>query len=66
MMYVPVLLSVAIVEESELFCVIGGVLICFCFHVVADVSMVSTVRVRTSSFYRTYCIFCRIYITQHL
>ena len=37
-MYVLVLLSVAIVEESELICVvIGGVLICFCFHVVADV-----------------------------
>jgi len=25
-------------EDLELICVIGGVLICFCFHVVADVS----------------------------
>jgi len=42
MMYVPVLLSAAIVEELEL------IWVCcrwhvdlFCFHVVADVSMVS-------------------------
>ena len=41
MMYIPVLLSAAIVEELKLICVVGGVLICFCFHVVADVSMVS-------------------------
>jgi len=42
MMYVPVLLSAAIVEKVELiWCVVGGVLICLYFHVVGDVSMVS-------------------------
>jgi hypothetical protein len=43
-MYVPVLLSAAIVEELELMCVVGGVLICFCFHMVADVGMVTLPR----------------------
>jgi hypothetical protein len=34
------LLSAAIVEELELIWVfVRGVLICFCFHVIADVSM---------------------------
>jgi hypothetical protein len=40
MICIPALLSVDIVEYLELFeCVVGGVLICFCFHVFADVSL---------------------------
>jgi hypothetical protein len=48
-------------------CVVGGMLICFCFHVVADVSSRQQYGyVYHSLFYRTYRISRRIYIIQQL
>jgi len=57
--------------RTDLSVFVGGVLICFCFHVVADLSFHdSSIQqygyVHHTLFYRTYCIFRRLYIIQQL